>query len=151
MVAPRLCKRVGLGAADTELVAAAVRHHLLLPDTATRRDLDDPVTMQPVAAKVGSRTVLELLHALSAADGLATGPAAWNDWKAGLVADLVRRVSAVLAGDPVPGPTPLREDQLALVNGGGPAASSRGTRSPSSRWTGPACSGGPPGCSRRTG
>jgi [protein-PII] uridylyltransferase len=82
--------------------------------------------VEQVAAKVGSRTVLELLHALSAADGLATGTAAWNDWKAGLVADLVRRVSAVLAGDPVPEPTPLREDQLALVNGGGPAAIVKG-------------------------
>ena len=126
VVARDVCKRVGLGEADTELVAAAVRHHLLLPDVATRRDLDDPMTVQQVAAKVGSRTVLELLHVLSAADGLATGTAAWNDWKAGLVADLVRRVSAVLAGDPVPEPTPLREDQLALVNGGGPAAIVKG-------------------------
>src|SRR5579863_6447942 len=126
VVARDVCKRVGLGELDTQLVAAAVRHHLLLPDVATRRDLDDPMTVQQVAEKVGSRTVLELLHALSAADGLATGTAAWNDWKAGLVADLVRRVSAVLAGDPVPEPTPLREDQLALVNGGGPAAIVKG-------------------------
>src|SRR5579871_5185774 len=96
VVARDVCKRVGLSETDTELVAAAVRHHLLLPDVATRRDLDDPMTVQQVAAKVGSRTVLELLHALSAADGLATGTAAWNDWKAGLVAELVRRVSAVL-------------------------------------------------------
>jgi len=71
---------------------------------------------------VGSRSLLELLHALSASDGLATGPAAWNDWKAGLIADLVRRVSAVLDGEPMPEPAPLREDQLTLVAEGGPAA-----------------------------
>src|SRR5258708_29967138 len=59
---------------------------------------------------------------MAQADGLATGPAAWNDWKAGLVPDLVRRVRAVRDGDPVPEPVPLRKDQLALVNGGGPAA-----------------------------
>ena len=94
---------------------------------ATRRDLDDPVTVQHVAQALGSRLVLELLHALAQADGLATGPAAWNDWKAGLVADLVRRVSAVLDGDPVPEPAPLREDQLALVGNGGPAAIVNGT------------------------
>jgi len=62
---------------------------------------------------VRSRVLLELLHALAIADGLATGPAAWNDWKATLVADLVRRVESVLDGDPMPAPVPLRDDQLA--------------------------------------
>ena len=122
VVARDVCKRVGLGEADVQLVSAAVRHHLLLPDVATRRDLDDPVTVEQVAETVGSRTLLELLHALAAADGLATGTAAWNDWKAGLVTDLVRRVSAVLAGETIPEPAPLRDDQLALVADGGPAA-----------------------------
>jgi [protein-PII] uridylyltransferase len=123
VVARDVCKRVGLNEADAQLVADAVRHHLLLPVVATRRDLDDPVTVQHVATTIGgSRTLLELLHAIAQADGLATGTAAWNDWKAGLVADLVRRVSAVLDGEPMPEPAPLREDQLALAAGGGPAA-----------------------------
>ena len=123
VVARDVCKRVGLGDADVELVAEAVRHHLLLPVVATRRDLDDPMTLEHVATTVGgSRTLLELLHALAIADGIATGPAAWNDWKAGLVADLVRRVGAVLDGEPMPEPAALREDQLALVADGGPAA-----------------------------
>src|SRR6202023_1654798 len=87
-----------------------------------RRDLDDPVTVKQVATTVGSRVLLELLHALAIADGLATGPAAWNDWKATLVADLVRRVETVLDGDPMPGPAPLRDDQLGLAAEGGPAA-----------------------------
>ena len=126
VVARDVCKRLGLTEADEQLVADAVRHHLLLPDVATRRDLDDPMTVNHVAKAVRSRTLLEVLHALSQADGLATGPAAWNDWKAGLVADLVRRVSAVLAGDPMPEPAPLREDQLALVAAGAPAAIVKG-------------------------
>src|SRR5580658_3900541 len=113
--------RIGLAEADADLVAEAVRHHLLLPMVATRRDLDDPATVRQVAAAVGSRTLLELLHALAIADGLATGPAAWNDWKATLVADLVRRTEAELAGEPAPEPVPLRPDQLALVAEGGPA------------------------------
>ncbi len=122
VVARDVCKRIGLNEADEQLIADAVRYHLLLPDVATRRDLDDPMTVQQVAKKVGSRTLLEVLHALSQADGLATGPAAWNDWKAGLVADLVRRVSAVLDGEPVPEPVPLRDDQIALAAQGIPAA-----------------------------
>jgi [protein-PII] uridylyltransferase len=119
-------RRMGLPGPDVELVASAVRHHLLLPVVATRRDLDDPMTVKQVAALVPSRAQLELLHALAIADGLATGPAAWNEWKARLVADLVRRVTAVLAGEPTPGPSPLREEQLALAAEGGPAATVRG-------------------------
>jgi [protein-PII] uridylyltransferase len=120
-------RRMGLPEPDVELVAVAVRHHLLLPMVATRRDLDDPVTVKQVAALVPSRTLLELLHALAIADGLATGPAAWNDWKATLVTDLVRRVAAVQAGEPMPAPAPLRRDQLELAASGGPAATVRGS------------------------
>ncbi len=127
VVARDVGRRIGLPAPDVELVASAVRFHLLLPMIATRRDLDDPVTVKQVATTVRSRVLLELLHALAIADGLATGPAAWNDWKATLVADLVRRVEAVLDGDPMPAPAPLRDDQLALAADGGPAATVRGS------------------------
>jgi len=126
VVARDVARRMGLSEADAEVVAVAVRHHLLLPVVATRRDLDDPMTVQHVATLVGSRLLLDLLHALSIADGLATGPAAWNDWKAGLVADLVRRVTVVLDGEALPEPAPLREDQLALAAKGGPAAVVKG-------------------------
>jgi len=127
VVARDVGRRMGLPAADVDLVASAVRLHLLLPMVATRRDLNDPVTVKQVATAVRSRALLELLHALAIADGLATGPAAWNDWKATLVADLVRRVAAVLDGDPMPGPAPLRDDQLALAAAGDPAATVRGS------------------------
>jgi [protein-PII] uridylyltransferase len=127
VVARDAAKRFGLSEPDAELIAQSVLHHLLLPMVATRRDLDDPVTVQQVADAVGSRTLLELLHRLAIADGLATGPAAWNDWKAGLVADLARRVEAVLDGEPPPSPAPLRDDQLELVAQGGPAAVVKGT------------------------
>jgi [protein-PII] uridylyltransferase len=127
VVARDVGRRMGLPAADVDLVASAVRLHLLLPMVATRRDLDDPVTVKQVASAVRSRALLELLHALAIADGLATGPAAWNDWKATLVADLVRRVESVLDGAPMPGPAPLRDDQLALAAAGDPAATVRGS------------------------
>jgi [protein-PII] uridylyltransferase len=119
--------RLGLGAGEADLVARAVRHHLLLPQTATRRDLDDPVTVAQVAQAVGSRPLLELLHALAIADGQATGPAAWNDWKAGLVSELVRRVGAALGGEPPPAPLPLRAEQIALAAGGEPAVMAAGS------------------------
>ncbi|MFE5794836.1 [protein-PII] uridylyltransferase [Streptomyces sp. NPDC056503] len=103
-IARDLAARVGFDRIDTATVATVVRHHLLLVDTATRRDLDDPATVQSVAAAVGTVGTLELLHALTEADALATGPAAWSAWRASLVADLVKRVSGVLAGEPLPDP-----------------------------------------------
>jgi [protein-PII] uridylyltransferase len=122
VVARDTALQMGFGVVDAELIAGAVRHHLLLPQAATRRDLDDPETVAQVAAIVGSSTLLELLHALAIADGQATGPAAWNDWKSGLVADLVRRVGGVLGGEPLPAPLPLRPEQIALADAGLPAA-----------------------------
>ncbi|MEV4332631.1 [protein-PII] uridylyltransferase [Streptomyces sp. NPDC049597] len=103
-IARDVAARIGFDRADVEVVATLVRHHLLLVETATRRDLDDPATVASVASVVGSLGTLELLHALTEADALATGPAAWSSWRGSLVADLVRRVAAVLAGDAPPEP-----------------------------------------------
>jgi [protein-PII] uridylyltransferase len=100
----RALARMGLGADELEEVAVLVRHHLLLVETATRRDLDDPSVVEGVAAALGSPRRLRLLHLLTVADGLATGPAAWNDWKGTLVADLAARVLHVLERGAAPGP-----------------------------------------------
>ncbi|CAM5593797.1 bifunctional uridylyltransferase/uridylyl-removing enzyme [Streptomyces avidinii] len=97
-IARDVAARVGFDAQDVAVLGVLVRHHLLLIDTATRRDLDDPATVKAVAEAVGSTGTLEVLHALTEADALATGPAAWSTWRGSLVADLVARVAAVLRG-----------------------------------------------------
>ncbi|HEX4654913.1 MAG TPA: [protein-PII] uridylyltransferase, partial [Mycobacteriales bacterium] len=114
-VVPAIAGRLGLPTHDVDVIVTLVRNHLLLPDTATRRDLDDPATPQLVADAVADRGTLELLHALTEADALATGPAAWGDWKAGLVANLVRRAAAVLVGVPVEASDGLDEAQRSLA------------------------------------
>jgi [protein-PII] uridylyltransferase len=93
--------KLGLGGPDVDVLVALVEHHLLLPDVAMRRDLTDPATVSHVAKAVGSVEVLDLLHALTEADSLATGPSAWGEWKEGLVAELVARVRHVLGGGDV--------------------------------------------------
>jgi [protein-PII] uridylyltransferase len=93
-----ITRRMGFPPADVETLKTLCRHHLLLPDTATRRDLDDPTTIETVAHAAGDRRTLELLGALTEADSLATGPSAWGSWKAGLVADLVDRAAQHLDG-----------------------------------------------------
>jgi [protein-PII] uridylyltransferase len=93
--------KLGLSPADVAILVALVEHHLLLPDVAMRRDLTDPVTIEQVAEAVGTVEVLDLLHALTEADSLATGPSAWGEWKEGLVSELVARTRHVLGGGDV--------------------------------------------------
>ena len=93
--------RLRLAERDVDVLVAMVEHHLLLPDVAVRRDLSDPATIQSVADAVGSQEVLELLHGLTIADSIATGPAAWGGWKEELVAELVGRVGHVIGGGDV--------------------------------------------------
>ena len=110
--------RMGFVDDDVRVIGLLVRHHLLLPDTATRRDLDDPATTATVAGAVGDTDVLELLHVLTRADAAATGPAAWSEWKAGLVDDLVRRVGLRLVGASAPPLPPLTAEQRRLAAAG---------------------------------
>jgi [protein-PII] uridylyltransferase len=92
--------RMGFNDADVQTLDAMVRHHLLLPDVATRRDLRDDGTIALVAEAVQTVERLELLHALTEADSLATGPSAWSPWKAELVEELVDRTRRFLGGEP---------------------------------------------------
>ncbi|MET7370040.1 [protein-PII] uridylyltransferase [Streptomyces sp. NPDC005566] len=118
VIARDMAARIGFDKQDVGVLATLVRHHLLLIETATRRDLDDPATVRSVANAVGSASTLELLHALTEADALATGPAAWSSWRASLVTDLVKRVAALLAGEEPPEPEPLapsaEQERLAI-------------------------------------
>ncbi len=117
-VVAELAPRLGFPPEDVAVLIAMVEHHLVLPDVATRRDLSDPTTAKAVADAIGSAEVLELLHALTEADSLATGPAAWSAWKAQLVRELVTRASALLEGRPAPAPALLTEAQEELVRRG---------------------------------
>ncbi len=118
-VAHTVAQRFGFTGADLETVVGLVRHHLLLPNTAVRRDPDDPKTISIVRAAVGDDAeLLELLHSLAWADAHATGPAAWSEWKASLIADLVRRAQAAIGGSRPPAVSPLDAERVALAEAG---------------------------------
>ena len=118
-LAVRVGNRLGLWPSDVRLLEGMVRHHLLLPATATHRDLQDPATAAGVVAALdGDPVLLELLAVLSEADSLATGPGVWSDWKATLIGDLVRRCRVLLAGDSEPKPEPIPAEHLAIARDG---------------------------------
>ena len=68
-----LAKRLGFDEKDCDTVALLVREHLLLSAVATRRDLEDPATIEFVVEKIKDPESLQLLHALSIYDGESTG------------------------------------------------------------------------------
>ncbi len=90
--------RMGFSVVEVAVLVDLCRHHLLLPDVGTRRDISDPGTVAAIAAAVDSVEFLHILAALTEADSLATGPSAWGSWKAGLIGELVERTAAVLKG-----------------------------------------------------
>ncbi|MFD0364512.1 [protein-PII] uridylyltransferase [Nocardia sp. GCM10030253] len=119
-LATHIGRRLGLWPSDVRTLSAIVRNHLLLPDTATRRDLADPDTVQFVVDALGGDVqLLELLHTLAEADSLATGPGVWGDWKASLIGELVRRCRLVMAGGQLPTPEPIAPELLAKAAAGG--------------------------------
>jgi len=98
-IARDIVTRMGFDDADASIVETLVRRHLLLPDVATRRDLEDPATIQSVVEHIHDARTLELLHALTWADAEATGPSVRTPWRRKLIAQLVDRCAAALRGE----------------------------------------------------
>ncbi|EPR38705.1 UTP-GlnB uridylyltransferase, GlnD / adenyl transferase, GlnE [Desulfovibrio sp. X2] len=101
--------RMGVSPGRIEEVAFLVRSHLLLMETATRRDLGDVSTAGRVAALVGGAERLRALTALSMADAMATGPMAWNGWKGMLMTELYRKAMRLLTSGPLAEPLAGRQ------------------------------------------
>ncbi|MCY3560291.1 MAG: [protein-PII] uridylyltransferase [bacterium] len=111
-------RRMGFDEDETAMLVRLVELHLLLPDVAIRRDIDEIGTVRRVAEQVVSVETLRLLAALTEADAIATGPSVWTRWKADLVRGLVSRTenylhSGVLDGSPDSFPTPEVSEAMA--------------------------------------
>ncbi len=117
MIGP-LAARIGFSEADIATLELLIKHHLLLSATATRRDLDDPATIASVTAVIPDLQTLELLHALSIADGQATGNAAWSEWKESLLSDLVSRVTSALTDNTIALQPIFTDEQLKFARTG---------------------------------
>ncbi len=130
-IARTIATRMGFAPDCVALIALLVRHHLLLAETATTRDPDDPATIEMVTSRLGSAEAVQLLGALTEADARATSAKAWSSWRSGLIRDLAGRARAALGtgtgtgagtgtglppvhGDDVPIPPDLRAGSVHL-------------------------------------
>ena len=115
-LATQIGTRLGMWPSDVEMLSKLVFHHLLLAKVAIRQDLNDPKTIATVCEALdGDPVLLDVLHALTEADSLATGPGVWSDWKASLVGDLVRRSRMAMNGEALPQADPLDPEYLSLA------------------------------------
>jgi [protein-PII] uridylyltransferase len=92
-VAGEALDRMGVKSDLRDDVLFQVAEHLLLANTATRRNLDDEDLILHVAATIGDERRLALLYLLTVADAHATGPTASSPWRLGLIRQLVAKVS----------------------------------------------------------
>src|ERR1700716_2273807 len=97
-VARALCPRLGLTEAETETVAWLVETHLIMSDTAQRRDLGDAKSIATFASRVQTLERLKMLFVLTVCDIRAVGPGVWNNWKAALLRTLYLETELLLAG-----------------------------------------------------
>jgi [protein-PII] uridylyltransferase len=108
-IAESLCPRLGLSAAETAAVIFLVRDHLVMSDTAQKRDLSDPKTVRDFVAAVQSPEMLRLLLVLTVADIRAVGPGVFNGWKGQLLRELYYEAEAAMSGGDA---TPARSARI---------------------------------------
>ncbi|CCB67993.1 MULTISPECIES: [protein-PII] uridylyltransferase [unclassified Hyphomicrobium] len=97
-IARKLCPRLGLTAAETDLVAWLLEEHLTMSNFAHSRDISDPDTIRAFADIVQSPERLKLLLLLTCADIRAVGPGVWNGWKGQLLRTLYHETEPLVAG-----------------------------------------------------
>ena len=81
---------------ERDLLYFLIEHHLILAETALKRDLMDEKPIVQCAVQIKDSNRLLLLYMLTVADSLATGTEAWNAWKASLLRELFFKVDRLL-------------------------------------------------------
>jgi [protein-PII] uridylyltransferase len=95
------CRQLPMSDEHCQRVAWLVEQHLVMSQTAQRRDISDPETIRGFSEVVGNQTRLDYLYLVTIADIAATSPKLWNNWKDSLLWELYSVTSMALAeGDP---------------------------------------------------
>lgn len=100
--AEQFAQRHQLGQNDTALLVWLVKNHLIMSQTAQRKDIYDPVTIKQFCALLPHSYYLDYLYLLTVADICGTNPSLWNSWKDSLLKELYHAAKAMM----------LKEQQL---------------------------------------
>ena len=88
--------RMGYSESEINTVSFLVYHHLIMEQTAFRRNLNDPETLNNFTSRFNSVEDLDQLYLLTYADLSAVNPVVWTNWKSELLAELYRKTRAML-------------------------------------------------------
>ena len=81
---------------DEILLIWLVKHHLLMSQTAQRKDIYDPLTIKQFCSHLPNARYLDYLYLLTVADICGTNPTLWNAWKDSLLKELYHAAKALL-------------------------------------------------------
>ncbi len=116
IVGAEICEQVAIRLQMAEnkksMLMFLVRHHLVMPNLAFRRDISDSAVLVDFARLVGAPELLRMLYVLTVADIRAVGPDVWSDWKGELLADLYNRTMQILSGRPY---NHLEQERIRIV------------------------------------
>ena len=91
------CRQLPMSDEHCERVAWLVEQHLVMSQTAQRRDITDPDTIKAFSEIVANQTRLDYLYLVTIADIAATSSKLWNNWKDSLLWELYSVTSMALA------------------------------------------------------
>ena len=94
------CHHHHLSQYDTDLITWLVKNHLILSDTAQRKDISDPDIINNFAHQVDNQLRLDYLYLLTVADIRGTSPELWNNWKGSLLFELYQNTRRFLRSGP---------------------------------------------------
>ncbi|HEX7670517.1 MAG TPA: HD domain-containing protein, partial [Polyangiaceae bacterium] len=99
-----ILSRLGLPESDIVEVQHHVLKHLRMYHVATRRDIDDPKTLEEFCAEVRGQEGLRELYLLTLADVTTTSPGSMTSWKRRMLDELYVAAQRYFAGAPTRGP-----------------------------------------------
>jgi [protein-PII] uridylyltransferase len=95
-IAASIMERLCYNQTEIEQVRFLVYHHLIMEQTAFRRNIFDAVTLNNFAALFPSIELLDMLYLLTYADLSAVNPMVWTNWKSELLYQLYRKTRMML-------------------------------------------------------
>jgi len=111
-MAKRIGGRMGLSLEDQQLMGSLVSQHLLMVETAFRRDLHDEQVILRFANEIKNLNSLKMLYLITFADIKAVGPEAWTSWKDTLLMELFLKTSRSFEKNDMTGPF-LKGEEMA--------------------------------------